>query len=124
MTPGVDEYVKTRIPPQYQDIAEAIRDLVRTCAPNAKEDIAYDMPVWKINRIFAYITSNKQGITFSFTRGIRFKDNYGLLKGVGKSARHVKLKDVQAVRANEAALRDYIQQALALDANESLPVSE
>ena len=116
MTLTVDEYVKTKILPQYQDIVRAIRDLVRDCAPNAKEYIAYGIPVWKVRKIFAVISPNKKNITFSFTHGAEFKDKYGLLKGVGKVSRHVKIKDVQAIPVNEAALRYYIQQALEFDA--------
>ncbi len=116
MTLAVDEYVKTKILPQYQDVAQAIRDLVRGCAPNAEESIAYGIPVWKVKKIFAVISPNKQGITFSFTHGAEFEDKYGLLKGVGKVSRHVKIKDVQAIPRIEAALRYYIQQALEFDA--------
>lgn len=116
MTLTVDEFVKTKILPMYQDVANAIRDLMRTCAPNAKEAIAYGIPVWKAKKIFAVISPNKKGITFSFTHGAEFQDKYGLLKGVGKVSKHVKIKDVKDMPAIEAALRDYIQQALELDA--------
>src|SRR5260370_39807052 len=116
MTLTVDVYVKSKSLPQHQDVVKAIRDLMRECAPNAKETIAYGIPTWKVNKIFAVISPNKKDITFSFTHGAEFEDKYGLLKGVGKVARHVKIKDVQAIAANEAALRDYIQQALQIEA--------
>ncbi len=116
MTLTVDEYVNSKILPQHQDIVKAIRDLVRECAPQAKEYIAYGIPVWKVKKIFAVISPNKKAITFSFTHGAEFEDKYGLLKGVGKVARHVKIKNVQEIPGNEAALRYYIQQALEIDA--------
>ena len=116
MTLTVDEFVKTKVLPQHQDIVKAIRVLVRECAPNAKETIAYGIPVWKVKKIFAVISPNKKGITFSFTHGAEFEDKYGLLKGVGKVSRHVMIKAAQHVPGNEAALRDYIQQALEFDA--------
>ena len=116
MTLTVDDYVKANIPPQQQAIVKAIRDLVRKCAPNAKEYVAYGIPVWKANKIFATLSSNKKAITFSFTHGAEFEDQYGLLKGVAKVARHIKFKDAQEISATEAALRDYIQQALEIDA--------
>src|SRR5512141_1944067 len=97
MTLTVDEYVKTQVLPEYQDVVEAIRALMRDCAPNAKEDIAYGIPVWKVRKIFAVISPNKQGITFSFTHGAEFEDKYGLLKGAGKTSKHVKIKNVQAI---------------------------
>ena len=116
MTLTVDEFVKTKVLPQHQDIVKAIRDLVRECAPNAKETIAYGIPVWKVKKILAVISPNKKGITFSFTHGAEFEDKYGLLRGVGKVSRHVLIKTAQDIPKNEAALRDYIQQALEFDA--------
>ncbi len=116
MTLSVDEYVKTKVLPPYQPVVAAIRDLMRHCAPNAKEYIAYGIPVWKGRKIFAVISPNKKGITFSFTHGAEFEDKYGLLKGAGKVSKHVLIKDVKAISANEAALRYYIQQALDFDA--------
>ncbi len=116
MTLPVDDYVKTNIPPEHQAIVRAIRDLVRAYAPNAKEAIAYGILVWKARKIFAVITSNPKAITFSFTHGAEFQDKYGLLKGRAKQARHVKIKDAQEITTHEAALRDYIRQALEIDA--------
>jgi hypothetical protein len=49
-----------------------------------------------------------------FTFGVEFDDSYGLLKGVGKHARHVKIKKL--ADANQDALRYYIQQAVERDA--------
>jgi hypothetical protein len=116
MTLTVDDYVKTKILPQHQDIVKAIRELVRDCAPNAKEAVAYGIPVWKVKKIFAVISPNKKGITFSFTHGAEFEDKYKLLRGVGKVSRHVLIKAAQDVPAKGAALRDYIRQALEFDA--------
>src|SRR5512143_475899 len=112
----VDEYVKINVLPQYQAVVKAIRDLMRECAPQAQEAIAYGIPVWKVRKIFAVISPNKQGITFSFSHGAEFEDKYGLLKGAGKTSKHVKIKNVQAISTHDAALRDYIRQALAIDA--------
>lgn len=40
MTLTVDEYVEFNILSQHREIVRAIRDLMRDCAPNAKEYIA------------------------------------------------------------------------------------
>lgn len=112
----VDEYVQAKIRPEYHEIAIAIRDLMQDCAPSSISYIAYGMPVWKTKKIFAFLVPNKNELTLSFTHGADFNDQYGLLKGKAKSARHVKFKDLQDVRINEAALRAYIQQALDIDA--------
>jgi hypothetical protein len=110
----VDEFVATKVLPEYQDVAAFIRTFMREKAPQARESISYNMPVYTMNRIVAYFLPNKNGITFSFTYGAQFEDKYGLLRGEGKSAKHVKLKSLAAI--NREALEYYLRQALALDA--------
>ena len=86
---------------------------MREEAPNAKEEISYGIPAWKLQRIIAVISPTKRDITFSFSRGAQFEDKYGLLRGVGKSSKHVKIKNLGGV--NKEALRYYIRQALELN---------
>lgn len=86
---------------------------MRQEAPNAKEAISYGIPAWKLQRIIAVISPTKRDITFSFSRGAQFEDKYGLLRGVGKSSKHAKIKNLDG--ANKEALRYYIKQALELD---------
>ena len=86
---------------------------MREEAPNAREGISYGIPGWKLQRIIAVISPTKRDITFSFSRGAQFEDKYGLLRGVGKSSKHVKIKNLDG--ANKEALKYYIKQALELD---------
>jgi hypothetical protein len=110
----VDEFVKTRVLPEFQPIVAMIRELMKECAPKATEIISYGIPVYKIKKIFAVISPNKEGITFSFTHGTEIEDRYNLLRGVGKVSRHVKIKDLANV--NKEALCYYIKQALEIEA--------
>ncbi len=110
----VDEFVKTRVLPELQPVVAMIRDLMKEYAPEAKEMISYGLPAYKVRRIIAVISPTKKDITFSFSRGTAFEDKYGLLRGVGKVSRHVKIKNLAT--ANKEALRYYIQQALEFDA--------
>ena len=109
----VDDFVKTKVLPEFQPIVAMIRELMKECAPNAKEVISYGIPAYKAKRILVVISPTKKDITFAFSRGAEFEDKYGLLRGVGKVSKHVKLKNLAAV--NEEALRYYIGQALELD---------
>ena len=109
----VDEFVETKVLPQYRDIVTMIRGLMRETAPDATEVMAYGIPAYKKKRIFAVVSPNRQGITFSFSRGAQFEDKYGLLQGVGKSSKHVKIKSLASV--DRETLRYYIRQALDLD---------
>ena len=110
---AVDEFVDTRVLPEFRPIAAMIRVLLKECAPDSKEYIGYGIPVYKAKRIFAYISSNNKGITFSFSRGVQFEDRYDLLRGFGKSSRHIEIKSLADVNKN--ALRYYVKQALEFD---------
>ncbi len=110
----VDDFVKSRVLPEHQDIVKSIRQIMRETAPNAKEVMSCDMPVWKGKRIFAWLSPTKKDITFAFSRGSEFEDKYRLLRGVGKVSRHIKLNDVKDV--DQKVLRCHIKQALAFDA--------
>ena len=109
----VDEFVETKVLPEYRDIVSMLRELMREMAPDAKEMISYGIPAYKRKRIIAVISPTKKGITFAFSRGAEFEDKYGLLEGVGKVSKNVRIKSVDAV--NKEALRYYIKQALKLD---------
>ncbi len=109
----VDEFVKTSVLPEHQEIVAMLRSLMRESAPNAKEMLSYNMPVYKGNGFLAWILPSEKHIIFSFKSGVKFEDKYHLLKGVGKHARHVKIKDVKDL--NKEALRYYIKQALEHD---------
>ncbi len=110
----VDQFVSTRVLPEYRDIVTALRTLMKECAPDAEECISYGIPAFRMRRILAVISPTKKGITFAFSRGAEFKDKYGLLEGVGKASKNVRIR--HATEIDQAALRYYIQQALELDA--------
>ena len=109
----MDEFVAKRVLPQYREIVAELRKLMRECVPDATELISYGVPVYRRKRSLAVISPTKQGITFAFSRGAEFEDRYGMLEGVGKRSKNVRMKSLDDV--NKAALRDYIKQAIALD---------
>jgi hypothetical protein len=91
----VDEFVTTRVLPEFRDIVQMLRQLMSEAAPNAKEMISYGILAWKQNRILAVVSPIKKDITFAFTRGAEFEDKYGLLHGVGSVSKHVKIKNLK-----------------------------
>jgi hypothetical protein len=111
---NVDDFIETKVLPEFQSIVAMIRRLMKECAPNAQEIISYGIPAYKAKRIIAVISPTKKDITFAFSRGAEFEDKYNLLQGVGKVSKHVKIKNL--TDANKEALRYYIKQALEFDA--------
>ena len=114
---SVDEFVEEKVLPEFHGIVALLRQLMKETVPDAEEMIGYGIPVWKSKkskRILAVISPTKKDITFAFSRGAKFEDKYGLLEGVGKVSKHVKIKSPQDI--NKAALRYYLKQALKFDA--------
>lgn len=113
----VDAYVAARLEPWQREIVEGLRSLVREAAPGSSELITYGLPGWKggSNKLLAIISPSKKHVTFSFSRGADFHDVHGLLEGSGKVTRHVKIED--AADIDRAALRDYVTQAVKIDAS-------
>ena len=109
----VDDFVEKKVLPEYRGLVSEIRKLMRECAPDAKEVISYGVPMYKQRRTLAVISPTKHGITLAFSRGATFKDRYGLLEGVGRVSKNVRMKDLKEL--NKAALRYYIKQALDFD---------
>jgi hypothetical protein len=112
-SPDVDEFVHSHVLPQFHGVVAMLRALVRELAPNAKELVAYGLPMWKGNDLFAFISPNKNNITLGFSHGVVFKDEHGMLRGSAKFSRHVKIKRVEDV--GKDVLGYYIKQALDLD---------
>jgi hypothetical protein len=110
----VDEFVEAKVLPKYRVIVSMLRELMREMAPDVNEVMSYGIPAFKRKHVLAVISPTKKGITFAFSRGAEFEDRYGLLEGVGKVSKHVKIKSVEAV--NKEALKYYIKQALELKA--------
>jgi hypothetical protein len=110
---NVDEFVKTRVLPEFQPIVAMLRELMLETVPEVKEEMRYGIPAYKARRIIAVISPTKKDITFAFSRGAEFEDNYHLLRGKGTISKHVKIKDQNSV--NRDALRYYIGQALEFD---------
>jgi hypothetical protein len=109
----VNEFVQKKVQPEFRPIVAAIRGLMKKVAPNVKESISYGIPMYGLRKPLAWINPSKTGITFGFREGASFEDRYGLLRGVGKHARHVRMKN--AADVNKPALTYYIKQALKLD---------
>lgn len=110
----MDEFVKTKVLPNYQPIVEELRKLIRQMAPQAREVMSYGIPNYRGKRGMAVISPAKTHITLAFSRGAEFEDKYGLLEGVGKVSKNLRFRDASDI--NKEAIQYYMNQALKLDA--------
>ena len=109
----IDDFIEQKVLPEHLEIVEKLRELMKRHAPYAKEVISYGILAWRQRLIIAVLNPTKNGITFAFSRGAEFNDKYGLLEGVGKVSKNVRLRKVSDINNN--ALRDYIRQAVERD---------
>jgi uncharacterized protein YdhG (YjbR/CyaY superfamily) len=109
----VDEFVKSKVLPEFRPVVAALRKLMKENAPNAQELISYGIPVYAMKKPMAWINPSKTGVTLGFREGTHFDDKYGLLRGTAKHAKHVRIKNLADM--NTAALKYYIKQAVKLD---------
>lgn len=56
---SIDEYLAT-VSPDAQGIMEEIRKIVKRTVPAAEETISYQMPAFKLGRIFIYFAAFKK----------------------------------------------------------------
>jgi hypothetical protein len=109
----VDDFVVSKVLPEFRPVVAAIRKVMKESAPGVSEVISYGIPMYGLKRPVAWINPSNTGITFGFRQGASFADKYHLLRGTGKHARHLRMKNSGEV--NAVALRYYIKQALKLD---------
>ena len=111
-TSTVEEFIEARVLPQYHGIVAMLRAAMREDA-KAEEVLTYGILGFRRHRIIAVISPTKKGITLAFSRGAEFEDKYGLLEGVGKVSKNIRLADEGWI--SRTALRYYIKQAVRLD---------
>jgi hypothetical protein len=109
----VDEFVESNVLPEFRPVVAALRSLMKECAPRAQEVISYGIPMYALKKPIAWINPSQTGVTLGFREAASFEDRYGLLRGTGKHAKHVRLRNLSDV--NTTALKYYIKQAVKLD---------
>lgn len=107
------------LPPQDRQIAEALRDLIRTILPDAEESLlwgslSFHLPAvgGRVKGAVCLITVKAGQIRLEFIHGVRLSDPAGLLQGNRVSKRFLLISSVaEAGRPEVAAL---IREAAAL----------
>lgn len=117
--PEVEEFIKSKVLPEYRPLVAAFRELVATDFPELTEEMRngteayYGTPVYRLKRIIATISPTKNGITFAFSKGASFEDKFKLLEGVGNTAKNIRWSNMD--EWNAAAMKYYLRQAVAID---------
>ncbi len=97
------------VEPDKYAIIQACRKLVFNVYPGVGERIMYGGVMFSLNGDdFGGLFASKKHVSFEFGRGIELNDPNGILEGVGKFRRHIKLKTLDEVQQKTIAA--FVQQ--------------
>jgi hypothetical protein len=114
----VDAYVAA-LPDGQREIAQAVRRLVRSAAPEAKEAFKWAHPVFESDGPFAYIKAFPRYVNFGFWRGVELDGGRGILETGGSKMAHAKLHQLSDI--DEAVLAELVREAVRLNAEKGDP---
>ncbi len=90
------------------NILQECRKIVFKIFPNASERIIYGGIMFTLSDDFGGVFASKKHISFEFSQGYLLKDPDGLLEGVGKYRRHLKLRSTDDVIIKQVSF--FVQQ--------------
>jgi hypothetical protein len=109
---AIDAYI-SRLGDWRGPAIRELADLVERVAPETRGSIKWAQPVYEVNGPCIWIKAYPRSVSIGFWRGAAIEDAHGLLLGEGDRMRHVTVRAGEAV--DEAAVTDYIRQAIALN---------
>jgi hypothetical protein len=95
----IDRYIAA-LKPEQQLIVQALRELVKEAAPEAREAFKWAQPVWEAGGPVCYAKVFPSATNFGFWRGAEIAeriDDTGLLLGDGTKMRYLKLTSVDGI---------------------------
>lgn len=96
MNPQVTNFITTA-PENHQPILSELRKLIRSVAPDAREQFKWSRPVYGLEKDFCYFQTTKKHVTLGFFEFNKIITNKDKIEGTGKSMRHVKLNSVKDI---------------------------
>jgi hypothetical protein len=109
---SVEKYLAA-LPADQQEIALSLREIIRKATPNLEEGMKWNVPCYSGTGNVCAIITNKNHVNQAFYRGSELTDKEGLLEGIGKGMRHVKVRTLRDIR--KKALAALIKGAAILD---------
>ncbi len=94
-------------------MVEALRLLMLTVAPDAREELKWGQPWYGVKKGVCYIAAFKDHVNLGFTRGTELADPAQRLEGTGKGMRHVKIRNPKEI---DTAVKSLLHEAFKLDA--------
>ncbi len=92
----VSQYIDETREPQ-RSIMNQVRELIAEVVPNVAEQYKWSRPVYRVEKDFTYMQSNKSHVSLGFYDFEKLSDPDTLLEGSGKTMRHIKLKKTKDI---------------------------
>ena len=112
MVDVVEEFL-SNYPDQIQKITKEVRHMARRVMPGAHEFLYYDAVNYSLSdsplERICYISPAQTQVTLGFLFGANLGDQHHLLQGVGKRARHIKIRTLE--QAKNPALKELVKAA-------------
>ena len=116
--PTIEAYIGALDDWRGQAVHELV-ELVRASAADATASIKWAQPVFESDGPAIWIRAYPRTVSIGFWRGAEMTDRHGLLLGEGDRMRHVTLREGEPIP--EDAIRDYVGQAIELNARNGNP---
>lgn len=103
----------SNFPDPVRKITNELRKTVRDAMPKAHEFLYYDAVNYSVNdsptgRV-CYLSPSQDHVMVGFLFGVHLDDQHHLLQGVGKLARHIKIKTLD--EAKNRSLKELVKAA-------------
>ena len=112
MVDVVEEFL-SNFPDQIRKITEEVRHMARRVMPRAHEFLYYDAVNYSLSdsplERICYISPAQTQVTLGFLFGASLGDQHHLLQGVGKRARHIKIRTLEEAR--NPAIKELVKAA-------------
>ena len=109
--PEIEGYVRS-LPPPIVPIVNRLRQLVRDAAPEARELLDPNGPVYDSNGLFARIEAGDRQVLITFLKGAQLDAAEGMLLGSGDT-RALSVDSLEGLR--ESVLQGLVRQAVMLN---------
>jgi hypothetical protein len=119
--PDIERYILAQRP-QYRPVLRRLRKLIKDTLPGVDEELKWGQPCYRTGRekvTCLYVIGDH--VNLGFFRGAELDGPKGLLEGIGKGMRHVKIRVPSDIKRREIAT--VLKQAAGLTAKTSIEAS-
>jgi len=103
--------------PGLRTVARTLRKLILMAAPNLSESIKWGNPYYERGGRVCYLASTDKYVSLGFFNGAGLSDPAGRIEGTGKKMRHVKVRSLEGIEAEQ--FMAWVREAVVLNQRES-----